>query len=238
MKPTIKAMHSGGAGDCVYALPTLLSYGTAELYLNPSQYMQPKLANALIPLIKAQPYIKTCKLFEREKFDLNLDEFRLISGAGHLPITYAALDPWCRYHNLNEPWLFNIEPNHVNDIIINRTLRYRGYLDYGSIVTKFIDKISFIGAQDEYDNFCSDYGDVAYYATTDLLEAAQIIKGSKIFIGNQSVCYAIAEGMKVPRLLESSIDMPNCQPIGEHGYSDWLDMEDVDIVSKYVSMET
>lgn len=228
-------MHSGGAGDCIYALPTLLSFGKAILYLNISQYLQPPLANALIPLVKKQPYIEDCKLYERERFDLNLDEFRLISGEGFLPITYAVLDPWNRYHNLNDPWLFDVEPKHLNDIIINRTLRYRGYMDYRSVVKDFGELVTFIGLKDEYENFCENFGKVAYYKTTDFLEVASIIKGSKLFIGNQSVCYAIAEGMKVPRLLETSIDMPNCQPVGEHGYSTWIEIDDIEIVKKYVA---
>jgi len=235
LKPVIKAMHSGGVGDCIYSLPTLLSYEKAILYLNPSPYMHKGLAEKLIPLISVQPYIEECKLFEKERIDICLDEFRLISGEGYTPITYATLDPWNRYHNLNDKWLFDIEPLYKNDIVINRTLRYRGYMDYRSVVREFKDKILFIGLKDEYDNFCSDYGVVAYYEPTDFLEAARIIKGSKIFIGNQSACYAIAEGMKVPRLLETSIDMPNCQPVGEHGYSTWIDTEDIEIVKKYVS---
>ena len=46
---------------------------------------------------------------------------------------------------------------------------------------------------------------------------ARIIAGSKIFIGNQSTPFAIAEGMKHNRILETDITIPNCQPQSWNG---------------------
>uniref|UniRef100_A0A6M3XEV6 Glycosyltransferase n=1 Tax=viral metagenome TaxID=1070528 RepID=A0A6M3XEV6_9ZZZZ len=233
-KPTIRAQMSGCAGDIIYQLPTLLSYEKAILYLRPSPLLHPNLAVALIPLIQIQPYIEECKLYNGERFDLALDEFRLLSGAGYVPLTYAGLDRWHRYYNIAEPWLFNITPRKVSKIIVNRTMRYTGSLDYLSIVNKYKDDISFIGSKEEWEKFCIEFGTVAYFETNTFLEVAEIIMGAKIFIGNQSCPYAIAEGMKTPRLLETSIDMPNCQPTGNNGHSSWDDAEDIEIVEKYL----
>jgi hypothetical protein len=47
---------------------------------------------------------------------------------------------------------------------------------------------------------------------------AQIISSCKLFIGNQSSSYAIAEQLKVPRLLEVFNQCPNVIPIGGEGY--------------------
>ena len=47
---------------------------------------------------------------------------------------------------------------------------------------------------------------------------AKIIKSSKFFIGNLSVCYPIAEALKVPRLLEACPEFPVVQPVGGDGY--------------------
>ena len=52
----------------------------------------------------------------------------------------------------------------------------------------------------------------------DFLEMAQVIKSSKFFIGNQSVAYPMAEGLKVPRLLEAEPSFPVVQPIGKNAY--------------------
>ena len=47
---------------------------------------------------------------------------------------------------------------------------------------------------------------------------ASIIKSSKFFIGNLSLAYAIAEGLKVPRLLEGLEEFPAMYPSGKNGY--------------------
>ena len=45
-----------------------------------------------------------------------------------------------------------------------------------------------------------------------------LVKSSKFFIGNQGIGYAIAEGLKPPRLLEGNPDFPVIFPIGENAY--------------------
>jgi len=50
------------------------------------------------------------------------------------------------------------------------------------------------------------------------LSIAEIIKGSKLFIGNQSLGFAIAEGLKHPRCLDIWPERANCVPYGDNGY--------------------
>ena len=47
---------------------------------------------------------------------------------------------------------------------------------------------------------------------------AQIIKSCKFFIGNQGLGYALAEALKVPRLLEGNPDFPVIFPIGKKSF--------------------
>ena len=47
---------------------------------------------------------------------------------------------------------------------------------------------------------------------------AKIIKASKFYIGNMSFQYNMAEGLKIPRLLEASPDFPVHFPIGEYAF--------------------
>ena len=47
---------------------------------------------------------------------------------------------------------------------------------------------------------------------------AQIINSSKIFIGNLSFGFTLAEGLKKPRLLESGPDFPLVYPNGKDAY--------------------
>ena len=45
--------------------------------------------------------------------------------------------------------------------------------------------------------------------TTDFLEVGQIIAGSKLFIGNQSAAYTVAEGLKHNLIQETSPRIPS-----------------------------
>ena len=47
---------------------------------------------------------------------------------------------------------------------------------------------------------------------------AQTIKSSKFFLGNLSFGYTLAEGLKVPRLLESVPEFPLVYPNGINAY--------------------
>ena len=46
------------------------------------------------------------------------------------------------------------------------------------------------------------------------LEMARVMGASKLFVGNQSFCFAIAEGMKINRALEYFAPIPVVIPIG------------------------
>lgn len=77
-----------------------------------------------------------------------------------------------------------------------------------------------IGSQDEA-RALGDLG--AYRGTPSLFAAAQRIQGAKLFVGNQSVGYAIAEALKVPAVLEIWRNWPNCifnRPYLWHGWDE------------------
>ena len=54
--------------------------------------------------------------------------------------------------------------------------------------------------------------------TKNFYDLARIIAGCKFFIGNQSFPFALAEGLKVKRVLELYFECPNVIPAGEHAY--------------------
>ena len=234
--PIANILHSGQAGDILYSLAAAKTFKHVNFYIKQTNLMSKEAIDNLIPLIKSQPYIIDAKIYERERIDFDFDRFREFAGVSASPLSYTFLNLYQRQYNIAHPWLdsINIEKQELSNIIINRTRRYVGNLDYREIVNSFKDSITFIGMKDEYEVFVRDFGDVRYYKPIDLLEAAKIIRGSKMFIGNQSVCYAIAEGLKHPRLLEVSPDCPNCHPIGEDGYSSWQDTDFLEIIKNYM----
>jgi len=132
--------------------------------------------------------------------------------------------PWYCYPdmacNLAEPWLF-VEPDEgLGDyIVVNRTLRARNKnIDY-DFLKPYQDKIMFVGHEEEAVDFMNDNEINVFYAQPrDLLELATIIRSARFFIGNQSLCFALAEAMKVPRILEVCPEMPCVVPSGHQAY--------------------
>ena len=68
----------------------------------------------------------------------------------------------------------------------------------------------FIGLPVEHTTFCEEFGHVEYLPTETLLEAAQAIARAASFIGNQSSCNAIAEGLKHRLIQETDLSSPDC----------------------------
>jgi hypothetical protein len=77
-------------------------------------------------------------------------------------------------------------------------------------VEKFGKRAAFVGLAREYLDFVSQHGSVFLRPTRDLLELASVIAGSRLFAGNQSVGYALAEAMKVDSLLEAYPGFLDC----------------------------
>ena len=84
--------------------------------------------------------------------------------------------------------------------------------------TYFIDDIIFIGTEDEYKDVKKILIKLEHYDCKNFLEMATIINSCKFFIGNSSVAFPIAEGLKIPRLLEACPDFPVLQISGRNGY--------------------
>ena len=66
----------------------------------------------------------------------------------------------------------------------------------------------------------------------DFLELAGIIAGCKLFIGNQSFPFSIAEGLKVPRILEVYYKAANVIPEGENAHDFYFQEHLEELVSR------
>ena len=75
-----------------------------------------------------------------------------------------------------------------------------------------------IGLEDEFKNLKKEIDNLEFHDCKDFLEMAEIIKSCKLFIGNSSLGFTLAEGLKVPRLLEASPWNPSQQVHGKNGF--------------------
>lgn len=100
-------------------------------------------------------------------------------------------------------------------ITVGFSMRLRNAaIDYSFLA--HLDGVRFVGLVDEYEEFRSRYAlpNLIYHSCATCVELAVAIRSARVFIGNQSLAFAIAEGLKVNRALESCELAPNVVPCG------------------------
>ena len=226
--------HRGSRGDIIYALPSIIASGGGELNINRKDY-----TSFLESLLRLQLCISKLNFGIWKKNGINLDLFRHIAivaykvdkvakhlAQSHLEVVHESFD-------LSKEWLFNIKPKKEAKIIINRTTHYhdKEEIDW-KLLSDYKKDILFIGLDYEYREFERKYFDVKRRICSNALEIAELIKGSNLFVGNQSLCFALAEAMKCPRVLEVYYIRNNCLPNGKDGYI-YLDEE---LIKRYLNV--
>ncbi len=231
----LNVMHSGNAGDVIYALPTAkqlhqLTGVPVNLYLRTNQpivlsghashsmgavMLNEKTVALLAPLIAAQPYINSCQVYQNQKIHINFDIVRsktISLGCGNIARWYSyftGVTP-----ELWQPWL-TVEPDkaYANTVVLARSERYRNSAISYSFLSRYPDLI-FIGVKSEYEDMQKAIPGLRWVEVRDFLQLAQIIAGCKLFIGNQSFPFSVAEALKVPRVLEVYAKIANVVPEG------------------------
>lgn len=234
MSKVFNAFTAGDLGDICYLLATLkhVAEKTGPVMLYYANRGECKAieerAHLIAPLIESQPYIAGFKRHDGETMHWLSNNFRYTSYRRTKSLVQSHLENYLTIQglppitpNFREPWITGVSPDAGTDIIINRSPRYHNHLfPWREIVNKFGPRIKFIGLTSEHEAFCQEFGNIPYLKTETLLDAARAIAGSSIFIGNQSSCFAVAEGMKRNRILEVcqtkpdvivASNQPNCQ---------------------------
>ena len=176
-----------------------------------------KRAHLIVPLAESQPYISECRPYApTDSIDWPAEQFRRgwHSQTSNLMTSHARHAQHCglitELPTGATPWL-TIEAPHHGRVVVNRTERYNNpHFPWRELVEHLRDQILFVGAPNEHRHFCNCFGEVEYQPTKDLLEVAKLIKGSSLYIGNQSCGMAIAEGLKHPRIQEVALHIPDC----------------------------
>ncbi len=189
----------------------------------------------LKPLVESQEYIEALLPFDGQEFDVDLN--RIHDGTFvNMPYGPIQMWPWFVFPalrcDLSESWITvslndKINVSGTNNkyarkledcLILNFTERYRNTTLNYQFLRKFKDRLVFAGTQKEFELFTGAWKlDIPYLQVNDFLELAQAIAGAKGFLGNQSMCWNIAEALKVPRACEYFSRAPNCFPQGEGG---------------------
>jgi len=215
MTPTpnvVNLYHSGDLGDVVYAIPALRRLANPAhltLYPNPGvtrQVMDEANAGMILPLLNAQHGVsgdwKPGYGAEGLRIDFAVRRFyRNGYNLADIHSNWVGHDHWDRCL----PWLTAAPRKHKYRIAVSRSARYRNSsFDWSGLYKQFEGRAVFVGGDWEYENFCQEIGHIDYIPTPSLLEAAQVMMGCDLFIGNQSCPRAIAEGLKMPVVVEQA----------------------------------
>lgn len=236
---TITFKHSGNSGDIIYAIPTMKAIAkdqgiSLHLYLNrPADYaahikhplgnvtFNQKTYDMMKPLIMSQPDFIDCNVLlnEKDPVDVDLDimrDYPMLLDRGNIARWYFLV--FAVNFDLNQPWLAVPSSNDMNDaIVIARSQRYQAPGIHYRFLRKYPD-VYFVGLESEYQAMKKMVPNIQYRPVNDFLELASVIAGSRLFIGNQSFPFSLAEALKVNRLLELYFECPNVNVYGDKGF--------------------
>lgn len=219
--------HSGNAGDIIYSLPATIALSnnkSIHYYMNVGQkghygkkphplgglMLNEKMADMLKPLLLSQSYITSCGQYRDQPIDFDLDIIRSYP----FPLNRGNISRWYFYlfavnADLSKPWLTVEADRSWNEyMVISRSQRYQAPGISYSFLKKYGKKI-FVGVEAEWREMKEQLPGIEYRPVNDFLELAKMIAGSRLFIGNQSFPFSIAEALKTQRLLEVYHLCPN-----------------------------
>jgi len=187
-----------------------------------SVMMNRKMFDMAYPLLKQQCYIHEGIALEkgedmRVDYDLDLfrKEYKNLS-AGNIQSWISMAHPDLRPKmDLDS---ISVDSKLNDYILVSRSSRYQNqWIDYSLL--KHYDNVKFIGVESEFKVLRLHNPNIEHLEVKDFLELAELIAGCKLYIGNQSMPYAIAELLKVRRILEQFSHAPNVIPSGGEWYA-------------------
>ena len=236
-KKKISFLHSGHLGDIINSLAVIQKLSETHicsLYIQANKplpfnsryyknskdlfYLDDRGVDMMLSLLKCQPYLESVEKFNNQLIDINLDYFREIPMSFNEDNVrwYSLLTGV--HADLSIPYI-HVEPNlkFENKVIIIRSTRRKNIFINYKFLKKY-DNLVFIGLDHEYLDLKKEVPNLNFYDCKNFLEMAQIIKSSKFFLGNPSLGYVLAEGLKVPRLLENFPEFHKMNPNGANAY--------------------
>ena len=227
-------LHGGARGDLMYGLATVKALGGGTLYIDQkSPIFEMKLpddeVSGIRELLLTQDYIDEVRVWNGEEIGCNINSFRDACGYFNL-LSESHVMMMGINCDLSLPWIdgSKIQPRRVADVVVNRSHKYHAYFDWNELDGW---DCAFVGTPSEHESFENTTGiRIPYCPTKSWMDLAQVILGSKLFVGNQSFVYSLAEAMKHPRVLEVCDVCPNSDPQSDNGHVRLSQ----DIIGKYV----
>ena len=208
-----------------------------------SVMMKRKMFETLRPLLLAQEGIEDVRVFNGEEIKLDFD--LLYINNVNKPLGSINRWPFYIYPNLacdlTAPWITVPELGEdlaKGKILVCRTERYRINMVHWFFLRQFEKELLYVGLESEHENFCREFGlNIGFLKTKNFLTLAQAMKQCRFFLSNQTAAYQIAEGLKIPRIVESCAEFPNVIPVGDKAY-DFKDQKSLEYYFNFLYNET
>lgn len=222
--------HSGDVGDIIFFLPVMRAFGGGAMLIEAASYTRQRLTRdnwcGIDKLLLQQPYVKEVREWiPNEQVDYNGCDFRAHMTRslrmGHGKDKHLA--HWmCEAHGvplsaMDTAWLTVHEPIKEARVVFSRSgpgrdekfVYQNRRFPWHAVWEKYRSDAVFVGTELEHHAFCAQCGKVPHRKTEDLLEAARVIAGCELFVGNQSCPHALASGFKKRIILEVWPQGPN-----------------------------
>jgi hypothetical protein len=240
---TLEFKHSGQLGDIIYSLPAMRSLaaklGRARLrlfipndkiahhapglnHVGGNLMVSQPMFDFIAPLLQSQPYIESVNYVQEARIPASAIDFDIIRG-GLLNLSAGNIkDYYLKAFGLMappiQPWIVPppTSPLQQFDIVVGRSTRYLNIsIDY-RLLNQTQLSVGFMGTQGEFDAFRKFYPEAAvlHAKTNDARDVCHLISSARVYIGNQSLFFAIAEALQATRLLEVFEPAPNVVPSG------------------------
>lgn len=228
-------LHSGHAADIINVLPVIKKLAkdhVCNVYININKpidfyykhpagkyYINEKIFQNLLPLLKNQKYLNKVEKYTNQTIDINFDLFRELPISNIFDNIKYASSITGIHPNYDESFLeVGEHENLKKKIIIQRTFRYRNNFINYDFLNNYKD-LFFVGTFDEFKDLKNIVKNLEFYECNDFLDMAKVVKSSKFVLANSSITFPIAEGLNVPRLLESCPNYPAAQPHGKNAFN-------------------
>ena len=200
--------HSGDIGDLLAALPVIKQLGGGELVLFPAPYtgfrMTTERVENLRQFLELQPYITGVRWATGPE-GTNLDVWRE-PCEGHKNLNLSdmiAMTLGQPYPDREQPWLKIDRPNRIAPVIFGRSHRYRNHqVEWDQIYREYARQAVFVGTSEEHYDFERAVGPINYYSSPTYLDLARVVSGADLVVANQTSIRWLAEGYKIPVLVE------------------------------------
>ena len=198
------------------------SMGGGNVFITQGEFEEGELDNVIEScgkLITSQSYVRSFKVHNGEKIDIDLDKWR----TSKYFYRKTLLDLMCRAQAIKlprwvDPWI-NVPPHPEfgDKIVVHRriskvTERANSMFNWKKIIDTFgVENFVFVSRlKYEWEEF--GFPEVEYFYPKDMYEHAQTIKACKLFVGNQSLPAAVADALGVDRIFELAlgIDRNHC----------------------------